>query len=179
MPFAWPLTEKDEYTSVGVNFGDINIEFISFRVRFGIKDTKFKGFSGIAFKVVDSLEESIKSLKESELSYRVGEECEAHTTLSIEESQIFPTVFLVKYHFETSGWVERLKKEFIECSGGNYHIARFKSLSVSNRIPNNLKNNFRINFGVKNQVCFESSNGERAVISDLIENLEIVITPKN
>ena len=30
LPLAWPLTEKDEYTSIGVNFGDIfGLESIS------------------------------------------------------------------------------------------------------------------------------------------------------
>ena len=62
LPFAWPLMEKDAYTSVGVNFGDINIEFINFRVRFGIEGTAFRGFSGIAFKASDSLREYCMSM---------------------------------------------------------------------------------------------------------------------
>ena len=98
LPFAWPLTEKDEYTSIGINFGDINIEFINFRVRFGIEGVGFRGFSGIAFEAAD-LGVSIKRLDGSGIHYRIGEECEAHTTLPMEEDQIFPTLFLVKYHF--------------------------------------------------------------------------------
>jgi hypothetical protein len=176
LPFSWPLTEKDEYTSIGVNFGDINIEFINFRDRFGIKGTSFKGFSGIAFKVTDSLVESMDRLNTSEISYRIGEECEAHTSLPIEENQIFPTVFLVKYHFDTRGWVERLKNEFAECSGGKFHIGHYKSLSINKAIPFNMKNAFQINVDNKNQIIFESSTGEKSVISGLIENLEIVIT---
>lgn len=175
LPFAWPLMKKDEYTSIGVNFGDINIEFINFRVRFGIEGTAFRGFSGIAFKAADSLEESIKRLNASEISYRIGEECQAHTTLPIEEHQVFPTVFLVKYHFDTSGWIERLKNEFAECSGGKFHIGRFKSLSIKQRAPANLADKFQINVGDKNQIFFESRIGDNAVISDLIENLEIII----
>jgi len=175
LPFAWPLTEKDEYASIGVNFGDINIEFIKFKVRFGIEGTSFTGFSGIAFKVVGSLGESIRRLDASEINYRIGEECEAHTTLTIEENHVFPTVFLVKYHFDTSGWIERLKNEFAECSGGKFHIGRFKFLSINKIIPAKLKDEFKINDGDKNQIFFESSTGESAVISDLIENLEIVI----
>ncbi|MEJ2425275.1 MAG: hypothetical protein P8101_12585 [Candidatus Thiodiazotropha sp.] len=175
LPLAWPLTEQDGYTSIGVNFGDINIEFINFRIRFGIEGESFKGFSGIAFKIADSLRQSIKRLNDSEISYRIGEECEAHTTLPIEENQVFPTIFLVNYHFDTSGWFERLKKEFAECSGGKFHIGRFKSLSINKTIPANMKDMFYINDGDKNQIFFESSTGENTVISDLIENLEIVI----
>lgn len=99
LPFAWPLTEKEEYTSIGVNFGSINIEFISFRVRFGVHDKRFKGFSGVAFKAANSLDESMKKLNSAKLSYRIGEQCDAHTTIPIEENQVFPTIFLVKYNF--------------------------------------------------------------------------------
>ena len=175
LPFAWPLTETDGYTSIGVNFGDINIEFIKFRIRFGIENASFNGFSGIAFKIVESLEESIKRLDDSGISYRIGEKCDTYTTLTIEEGQIFPTIFLVNYHFDTSGWVERLKKEFAECSGGKFHVGRFKYLSINKVIPANMKDKFQINNGDKNQIFFESSTSENTVISDLIENLEIVI----
>ncbi|MBK9039187.1 MAG: hypothetical protein IPL83_08500 [Bdellovibrionales bacterium] len=175
LPFAWPLTEKEEYTSIGVNFGSINIEFISFRVRFGVNDTRFKGFSGIAFKAASSLEKSISKLNSAKLSYRIGEQCDAHTTIPIEENQVFPTVFLVKYNFDTDGWEQRLKNEFAECSGGKFNIGKFKSLSINSDIPANLKGEFDIAFGNKNQLFFESTTGENVVISDLIQNLEIVI----
>lgn len=175
LPFAWPLMEKDEYTSIGVNFGDINIEFINFRVRFGVEGTAFRGFSGIAFNAPDSLETSIKKLSSSGISYRIGEECQAHTTLPIEENQIFPTIFLVKYHFDTRGWIGRLKNEFAEYSGGKFHIGRFKSLSINRSVPANLANEFQIGVGDKNQIFFASRTGENMVISDLIDNLELVI----
>ncbi|MEZ5503461.1 MAG: hypothetical protein R3E50_12720 [Halioglobus sp.] len=175
LPFAWPLTEKEEYTSIGVNFGSINIEFISFRVRFGVNDTRSKGFSGIAFKAAGSLEKSISKLDSAKLSYRIGEQCDAHTTVPIEENQVFPTVFLVKYNFDTDGWEQRLKNEFAECSGGKFNIGKFKFLSINSDIPANLKGEFDIAFGNKNQLYFESTTGEKVVISDLIQNLEIVI----
>ncbi|AJQ93354.1 hypothetical Protein YC6258_01306 [Gynuella sunshinyii YC6258] len=177
LPFAWPLTEKDEYTSIGINFGDINIEFINFRIRFGVKGTNYRGFSGVAFKAVNSLEDSLERLTSSGLNYRIGEECEAHTTVTVEDDQVFPTVFLVKYHFDTSGWAQRLKQEFASCAGGKFHIGKFKSLSLNSRIPANLISGFSIGCGDKHQVIFESVNGEGTVISDLIESLEIVILP--
>jgi len=175
LPFAWPLMEKDDYTSMGVNFGDINIEFIHFRTRFGVRGTSFKGFSGIAFKVEDSLEEASRKLEDAEIHYRTGEENQAHTTITVEEERVFPTLFLVKYHFDTSGWDERLRHEFTECSGGTFNIGRFRSLSINQVIPGNMAGQFQIIPGNKNQLVFESASGETAVISDLIENLELVI----
>lgn len=175
LPFAWPLTEKEEYTSIGVNFGAINIEFISFRVRFGINDTRFNGFSGIAFKADNSLEEIIEKLASAKLSYRIGEQCDAHTTVPIEEDQVFPTVFLVKYNFDTNGWQQRLEKEFAECAGGKFNIGKFRFLFINSNIPTNMKGDFDVAVGDKNQIIFESTNAQNTVISDLIENLEIVI----
>lgn len=175
LPFAWPLTEKEEYTSIGVNFGSINIEFISFRVRFGIDDASFKGFSGIAFKAANSLGESMDILTSEKFNYRIGEQCGTHTTITVEEKQVFPTVFVVKYHFDTSGWEQRLNEEFAECLGGKFNIGKFISISINNSISANLKDTFGIAVGCKNQIFFESTTNEHTIISDLIPNLEIVI----
>lgn len=175
LPFAWPLTEKEEYTSVGVNFGSINIEFINFKVRFGIDNATFKGFSGIAFKAINSLDESIDMLASETLNYRIGEQCNAHTTITVEENQVFPTVFIVKYHFDTCGWEQRLNEEFAKCLGGKFNIGKFKSISIANSIGANLKDMFGITVGNKNQIVFESTTSERTIISDLIPNLEIII----
>ena len=175
LPFAWPLTEKEEYTSIGVNFGSINIEFISFRVRFGVYEKRFKGFSGVAFKATNSLDESMKKLNSAKLSYRIGEHCDAHTTIPIEENQVFPTIFLVNYNFDTSGWTQRLENEFAECSGGKFNIGEFKSLTINCDIPAKLMGEFEIKMGDKNQIFFEATTTENTVISDLIQNLEIVI----
>ncbi|WP_036191756.1 hypothetical protein [Marinobacterium lacunae] len=176
LPYAWPLMEKEEYTSIGVNFGDINIEFINFRVRFGVKNKQFTGFSGIAFKTESNLDEATDRLRASGLNYRLGETCEAHTTVPIEDGQVFPTLFLVKYHFDTSGWTQRLQSEFTECHGGKFNIGCFKSLKVNTELPFGLKGE-KIAYGDRNQIVFESSNGEGVVISDLTENLDIVIAP--
>lgn len=175
LPFAWPLMEKEAYTSIGVNFGSINIEFINFRVRFGIDDVSIKGFSGIAFKTTGSLDESLDQLNDKKLHYRIGEQCDAHTTIPIEENRVFPTLFLVKYNFDTRGWMQRLANEFAECSGGQFNIGKFKSLSIGSPVPDNLKDEFSIFSGEKNQVFFESKTDEPVIISDLIQNLEIVI----
>lgn len=33
LPYAWPFSEGEDYSSVGVNFGQINIEFVKFKLR--------------------------------------------------------------------------------------------------------------------------------------------------
>lgn len=174
LPFAWPLMKKDEYTSIGVNFGDINIEFINFRVRFGVEGTAFSGFSGIAFKAVDSLEESIKRLNASEINFGSVRNARLTQLFLSKKIRCFPRFFLLNIT-DTSGWIERLKNEFAECSGGKLHIGRIKSLSINQRALANLTDEFQINTGNKNQIFFESRTEENAVISDLIENLEIII----
>jgi hypothetical protein len=50
LPLAWPLVDSASYSSVGVSFGDVNVEFINFTSRFGIQGSKYEGFSGIAFR---------------------------------------------------------------------------------------------------------------------------------
>jgi hypothetical protein len=117
--------EKDEYSSIGVNFGSINFEFINFSTRFGISGKSFSGLSGIAFEVGDSEENTIKRINDPGLKWRIGEIAGKHTTITIEEDQVFPTIFLVKYRFDTAGWKARLKTEFQECGGENFGIENF------------------------------------------------------
>ncbi|WP_417542433.1 hypothetical protein [Methylophaga thalassica] len=175
LPFAWPLMAKEEYTSIGVNFGDINIEFIKFNVRFGQKGSNFHGFSGMAYKDDASLQETMSRLEAAQLHYRIGEDCETHTTLPIEDDKIFPTLFLVKYHFDTSGWTQRLHEEFAACSGGKFHIGGFQSLAINSNIPDNVTSEFQLRSADKNQIVFTSPSGQKQVISDLIDNLDIII----
>ncbi|MBI6548073.1 hypothetical protein H8A87_04870 [Xenorhabdus sp. VLS] len=175
LPLAWSLIETDAYTSVGVNLGDLNIEFINFNIRFGTKGKKFNGFSGIAFNTEHSVSESINVLNAMNLHYRIGEEAQAHTTITVEEENIFPTLFFVKYHFDTSGWSKRLKNEFADCSGGKYQIGRLKSLSIAQKISKEIANKFQIDCNEKNRIEFESRTNESIVVDGLIEGLEIAI----
>lgn len=175
LPLAWPLIEKDDYTSIGVNFGDLNIEFIRFNVRFGIRDTKFSGFSGAAFAVQGSVEKTKSILEEKGLNYRVGEETEAHTTITIEENRTFPTVFLVKYNFDTSGWKNRLREEFESCQGGVHKIDCLKSLEFNQKGAEMVLNEFNIKRSALNRIKFKSRLNKTIVIRDLIDNLEVVI----
>ncbi|MFM2480082.1 hypothetical protein [Celerinatantimonas sp. YJH-8] len=93
LPLAWALIDTPDYSSAGVNFGDINIEFIQFRKRFGVSHTHYSGLSGIAFAVNGSELACQEYLVANGFSCRVGEQSTAHTTITVEEQHVFPTVF--------------------------------------------------------------------------------------
>lgn len=178
LPFAWPLIEKPEYSSVGVNFGTVNLELIRFSTRFGMVGKSFSGFSGLAYEIKEQEEESIEKLDGLGLRWRIGERSEAHTTITIEEDRIFPTIFLVKYHFDTAGWKNRLKEEFNECSGGVYGIKDLRSVILNQKLPENIEKEFGLTTTeANNRITFTTKNSHQnpIVISDLVENLEIVL----
>lgn len=175
LTLAWPLTSSEDYTSIGVNFGDLNIEFIRFNVRFGICDTQFNGFSGVAYETRASVDEAKGALAQRGLNHRIGEAIDAHTTITVEESKLYPTLFLVKYNFNTEGWKNRLAEEFEGCLGGAYNIGRLKSLNIKQPDEQIDLPDFDFTFAKTNQLIFESRTGEHTVMSDLIENLELVI----
>ncbi|MDD2661948.1 MAG: hypothetical protein PHY54_20070 [Methylococcales bacterium] len=177
LPFAWPLIEKVEYSSVGVNFGKINFELISFSTRFGISGKSFSGLSGLAFEIEGSEDSAIQHLSDLGLKWRVGEKAEAHTTITVEEDQMFPTIFLVKYHFDTGGWKARLKNEFQECGGGSFGIEKYQSIQINAELPNCIVSEFGVSENKKNQITFTTSkmHSDPIVISDLIDNLEIIL----
>lgn len=122
LPYAWPFTEGQDYSSVGINFGQINLEFIKFKLRFGQKAKPFTGLSGLAFTSSQPLKEVFRLFNEQSILYRIGEDIQAHTTVPINEEQLFPTLFLVEYHFNTTGWKNRLEQEFKDSQGGRYKI---------------------------------------------------------
>ncbi|KAF5052566.1 hypothetical protein DSECCO2_407430 [anaerobic digester metagenome] len=135
LPYAWPFSESEDYASVGINFGEINIEFIKFKLRFGKKARSFNGLSGVAFIPLQTMKKTFDLLDEQMISYRIGEDIEAHTTVTVNEEQLFPTIFLVEYHFDTTGWKNRLNEEFKDSNGGKYKIANLHKLILPGK-PN-------------------------------------------
>ncbi len=179
LPFAWPLLEADDYSSVGINFGALNFEFIDFRRRFGIAGKSFSGLSGLAFKTGFSVADSLSRLENLGFRARIGEKARTHTTITVEEDRVFPTIFLVKYHFDTSGWQARLNKEFQECGGGRFRIASLRSVMINRRLPPVLATEFEVDGSESetSRIHFRTARvgDEPVVVSDLIPNLEIVI----
>jgi hypothetical protein len=131
LPNAWPLTNTNDYSSIGINLGVFNIEFIHFKVRFGIQKTNYTGLSGIAFTSDNTLEADYKYLEKNKIEYRIGENIEAHTTITLNENHLYPTFFLVKYHFNTDGWKKRLNEEFIGSNGGKYNIKSLETIIIN------------------------------------------------
>ena len=135
LPYAWPYSESKDYASVGINFGQLNIEFIKFKLRFGMKACSFNGFSGVAFIPQQTMEQTFHMFDEKMISYRIGEDIKAHTTVTVNEEQLFPTIFLVWYHFNTTGWRNRLREEFKDSNGGKYKIKNLNKLILPGK-PN-------------------------------------------
>ncbi|RCK48655.1 hypothetical protein TH25_13650 [Thalassospira profundimaris] len=178
LPHAWDLMEGPDYASAGVNFGSLNIEFIKFTKRFGLRDTNYHGFSGIAFETTETLDHCRSHLADQGVKTRIGEDAKAHTTVVVDEENIFPTLFLVKYKFDTTGWKNRLKAEFEQAGGGAFGISDFAGLEISQPAERNFLQGFGITPSTKNRLNFTAKAGFEAVVLDMIPNLEIVITPQ-
>ncbi|WP_053228181.1 hypothetical protein [Spirochaeta cellobiosiphila] len=168
LPYAWPLMVKNEYSSIGVNLGTFNIEFIDFKIRFGKPSTHSTGLSGIAFTSKNTIEEDYKYFEEKKIKYRVGENIEAHTTITLNEDLIFPTFFLVKYKFNTDGWKKRLNEEFVKANGGKYNISKVESIII------NKKDVFNETFD-NCSIQFNQNNSENEIV---LRSLSIENKPK-
>jgi len=124
LPGAWPLQEGPDYDSVGLNFGVFNVEFIRFRLRFGIPVQRQRNaVGGVAFKVEGTLEEARRFLAKQGIGHETGEVSKGHTTIVLDRFRHAVTPFLVQYHFDTSGWISRLRQEFREAGGGRFGLA--------------------------------------------------------
>ncbi|WP_409179029.1 hypothetical protein [Brevibacillus fortis] len=183
LPYAWSFSEGKEYSSVGINFGQINLEFVKFKLRFGKIANSFTGLSGISFISSHTREETFNLLKEHNISYRIGEESKAHTTVTINEEQLFPTIFLVEYHFNTAGWRTRLEQEFKNSHGGKYKIKNLNKIILpgkSNKKVEELFPMIRYEEGItKSKIIFHSelgnSNQKLVTLNDSSLNFEICI----
>ena len=183
LPYAWPFSESKDYSSVGINFGQINIEFIKFKLRFGKKACSFNGLSGVAFIPLQTLEKTFDLFDEQVFSYRIGEDIEAHTTVTVNEEQLFPTIFLVEYHFDTTGWKNRLKEEFKDSDGGKYKIKNLHKLILPGKPNKKVEELFPMvcyEEGItKVEIIFNSelcnSNKKLVTLNDSSLNFEIYI----
>lgn len=174
LPFAWKLIECNDYLSAGINFGDLNIEFIKFNKRFGIADKKFHGFSGISFEI-EGTEECRQYLVKKGHTCRVGESTNAHTTITIDENEIFPTLFVVKYNFDTNGWRKRLASDFTMSNGGIYNIKKFKSLEINQPDSKGILSEMGLLPSDRNRITFTGDSHGNPVFYNEIPNLELVI----
>lgn len=177
LPLAWPYTKSEDYDSIGINFGNLNIELINFRKRFGIAVNSRNEFSGVAFQSDCKGKVLMSYLESKGYNFRIGEDVPAHTTVTIDDKSFNPTIFVVEYHFDTSGWKKRLIDEFTRCGGGKYLIDSCERLIVKNQNYNlsefdfiEQKNNEdRFQLVIKTNCEFK----ERITLLDLIPNFEI------
>ena len=179
LPYAWPIMVKNEYSSIGVNFGMFNIEFIDFKIRFGKPSTNYTGLSGIAVTSKNTIDEDYRYLEKNNIKYRIGENIEAHTTITLNEDLMFPTFFLVKYKFNTDGWKKRLKEEFIKANGGKYNISKLESIIINKKnVFNQTFDNCSIKFNQtnsENEILLRSANNVNMQKIIHFDNCEIKI----
>lgn len=134
LPQAWPLTETENYSSVGVNFGNVNIELIRFRVRFGLSPVvPCTGLSGVCLTSRFGVETVRAELDAQAVAWLGGEEAPGHRT-SVLASKAPPTIFFCEYKFDTAGWKARLRDEFQASQGGRLQVARVVNVGLPHRL---------------------------------------------
>lgn len=131
LPQAWPLMTSERYTSIGINFGNANIELISFKERFGVSGTRYSGLSGVCLTSERGSEDIHSELGRKHIALLDGEDAPGHQTHVI-ASKAAPTIFVCHYKFDTSGWQARLAEEFASSNGGTHGVTGIEAVGINN-----------------------------------------------
>lgn len=131
LPQAWPLITSEKYTSIGVNFGNANIELISFKERFGVVNTRYSGLSGVCLTCHADYENIKANLNCESIELLDGEDAPGHKTVVI-ASKTAPTLFVCYYKFNTDGWRTRLNEEYKKSEGGKFNITKIEEVCIDN-----------------------------------------------
>lgn len=130
LPQAWPLTSSERYTSIGINFGNANIELISFKERFGERDTAYSGLSGVCLTSDIDSKNMREKLGGEDIDLLEGEDAPGHQTHVI-ASKAAPTLFVCHYKFNTAGWLTRLTEEFRSSNGGTHKVIGIAEVCIN------------------------------------------------
>lgn len=141
LPQAWPLMTGDRYTSIGINFGNANLELIAFKERFGVRNTQYAGLSGVCLTCLADSENIKADLHSKNLALLAGEDAPGHKTLIIANKDA-PTIFVCYYKFNTEGWKTRLDEEFKKAKGGKFNVAQIAEVCVNNPLLARCEFNF-------------------------------------
>jgi hypothetical protein len=131
LPQAWPLITSERYASIGMNFGNANIEFISFKERFGVTNTEYSGLSGVCLTSQTDCENIRAGLNDESIELLDGEDTQGYKTFVIASKEV-PTVFVCYYKFNTDGWKARLSEEYKKSNGGAFGIAKIEEVCINN-----------------------------------------------
>jgi hypothetical protein len=129
LPLAWPLEDHGFYWSGGIGFGNVNIEYISF------KNSK-KGLNrlaGIAFEANEKLDKAIQVLEEKSIPHRIGERTENYTSLIFELEGYITFLFICEYGYPVEEWKKMLRSEFLSSRGGIPGVKEVKRVSLIDR----------------------------------------------
>lgn len=133
LPQAWPVTETEDYTSVGIHFGNVNIELIHFRRRFGLTPAPYTGFGGVCLTSRFDMETIRAELAAHAVTLLDGEDAPGHRT-SVLASKEPQTIFLCEYKFDTTDWRARLRDEFEASRGGTLRLAHVEEVGIAHRL---------------------------------------------
>jgi len=186
LPYAWPLMESADYSSIGVNVGDCNLEFIQFRKRFGELGKTRQLLSGVCYTIDGQWEDAMAWLGRQGFACELGERSQAHTTMTLEKDRIFPTIFFVQYHFDTSGWKQRLAEEFCQCQGGSLELSGQCRVELAGTSPDGIPGDFFEHLTwdhqrTKHRIVLESSSVDPQpllVLNDLFQDVEFSLEPR-
>ena len=177
LPQAWPLMTSKKYSSIGINFGNTNVELISFSERFGIKNTQHSGLSGVCLTSHCDAENLKAHLNANALEFLDGENAETHHTWLI-NSKAAPTLFVCYYKFNTDGWKIRLQEEFKKSQGGTHHITQIAEVYINHPLLQKHEMSFsesssaKLKFSQKPELRLQSADnsltGKSIVICDTL-----------
>ncbi len=131
LPQAWPLITSEKYTSIGINFGNTNIELISFKERFGVTNTEYLGLSGVCLTSYPDWEKVRAKLSDKNIELLDGEDAQGYKTFVIACKEA-PTVFVCYYKFDTAGWKTRLNDEYEKSNGGAFNVIKIEEVCINN-----------------------------------------------
>lgn len=148
LPQAWPLMTSERYASIGINFGNVNIELISFKERFGVTNTQYLGLSGVCLTSHTDCEKLRAKLSGERLDLLDGEDAQGYKTFVIASKEA-PTVFVCYYKFNTDGWKTRLNEEYKKSNGGAFNVTKIEEVCIRNPLLENCEFNFSQSDSVK------------------------------
>jgi hypothetical protein len=129
LPLAWPLKDHGFYWSGGIGFGNVNIEYISFKN----SEKGLNRLAGVAFEANEKLDKAIQVLKEKGIPHRIGERTENYTSLIFELEGYRTLLFICEYGYPVKEWKEMLRREFSRSGGGIPGVKEVKKVWLNDR----------------------------------------------
>lgn len=136
LPVAWPLKDFGMFTSGGVFAGNVNLEFISFRQRFGGGPPLPLGpgqalFTGLAFEPQGSTAAVQKELGKRGLAYGEPKPTPNWTNMRVEGLLDKPSMlFTCEFHFDFQAQRRALREELAAKKGGRLGLVGVREVRV-------------------------------------------------